>query len=69
MALRIAEVGKVKVHAHVDGSTTVSIMRSGRWEPEAWLRRDNDLDGYLAGMDKDLYDDAIAALGEAGRIW
>ena len=69
MALKIAEVGKVKIHAHVDGSTTVSIMRSGRWEPDAWLRWNGDLGGYLAGMDKDLCDDAIGALSEAGRNW
>ena len=69
MALKIAEVGKVKVHAHVDGSTTVSIMRSGRWEPDAWLRWGNDLDRYIAGMSKDLHNDAIAALGKAGRVW
>ena len=69
MALKIAEVGNVKVHAHVDGSTTVSIMESGRWEPEAGLRWSDDLGGYLAGMEKDLCDDAIAALDEAGRIW
>ncbi len=67
--MRIAEVGKVKIHAHVDGSTTVSIMWSGRWEPDAWLRCNGDLGGYLAGMDEDLCNDAIAALGKAGRIW
>ncbi len=69
MALRIAEVGKVKIHAYVDGLIMVSTMRSGRWEPDAWLRWSNDLDGYIVGMSEGLHDDAIAALGEAGRIW
>ena len=69
MALKIVEVGKVKIRAYVDGSTTVSIMRSGRWERDAWFRTSDTLRGYLACLDKDLYDDAIVALDEAGRNW